>query len=207
MAYQLEVIDLTNLPPAQSVLSEREQAFFQTLKLPKRQTEWLGGRIALKKLVGVHTGVAAPCIEILPQTQSGKPQLLVNGQKSTLSFSITHSHGYAVAAISLDAKYMGIDLEKIAPRIKAWKQNFFHPTELTDDTDEFLTTLWTQKEALVKLLGTGLAINSFDVRCVNGKVQFFRRALQIYQELGSPAIVLTNLSLLPGFAFTVALAN
>ena len=42
MTYQLEVVDLQNLPPALSVLSERENAFFQTLKLPKRKTEWLG---------------------------------------------------------------------------------------------------------------------------------------------------------------------
>ena len=89
-----------------------------------------------------------------------------------------------------------------------WKQDFFHPTELTDDSDEFLTKLWTQKEAVVKLLGTGLAINSFDVRCVEGKPQFFGRALQIYQSLGSPRITLTTLpTLLAGFQFSVALGK
>lgn len=205
MAYQLEIVDLQILPPATSVLSQRENAFFQTLKLPKRKTEWLGGRLALKRVVSKYTRMSLQAIEILPHAENGKPQLLIGGERSRLPFSITHSNGYAVAAIAPQAQYMGIDLEKIAPRINAWKQDFFHPTELTGQSDEFLTTLWTQKEALLKLLGTGLAINSFDVRCVNGKPQFFGRALQIYQSLGSPAITLESLPLLEGFSFTVAL--
>ena len=121
-----------------------------------------------------------------------------------MPFSITHSHGYAVAAITPVHQYIGIDLEKIVPRIEAWKTDFFHPAELTDDTDVFLTTLWTQKEALVKLLGTGLAINSFDVRCVHGTPQFFNRARQIYESLGCPSITLQTRTLLDGFAFSVA---
>lgn len=207
MAYQLEVVDLQTLPPATSVLSKREDAFFQTLKLPKRKTEWLGGRLALKRVVSKHTRMAIQTIEILPHAENGKPQLLIGGERSMLPFSITHSNGFAVGAIAPQAQYIGIDLEKIAPRINAWKQDFFHPTELTGEGDEFLTTLWTQKEAIVKLLGTGLAINSFEVRCVNGTPQFFGRALQIYQSLGSPAITLETRTLLEGFAFSVAVGN
>ena len=207
MDYQLELVDLQNLPPASTVLSEREQAFFQTLKLPKRRTEWLGGRLALKRLVARQTQLPLNDIEVLPQDQNGKPQLHLSGKATSLVFSITHSHGYAVAAISSSAKYLGIDLEKIAPRINAWKEDFFHPSELTEDSDEFLTALWTQKEAVVKLLGTGLALNSFDVRCINGCVQFFGRALQIYQNLGSPCITLYRQALVPGFAFSVAIGR
>ena len=207
MAYQLEVVDLQTLPPATSVLSERENAFFQTLKLHKRKTEWLGGRLALKRVVSAHVRLPIQAIEILPHAENGKPQLLIGGERSMLPFSITHSNGYAVAAIAPQAQYIGIDLEKIAPRINAWKTDFFHPTELTGEGDEFLTTLWTQKEAIVKLLGTGLAINSFEVRCVNGTPQFFGRALQIYQSLGSPAITLETRTLLEGFAFSVAVGN
>ena len=207
MAYQLEVVDLQTLPPATSVLSERENAFFQTLKLPKRKTEWLGGRLALKRVVSAHVRLPIQAIEILPHAANGKPQLLIGGERRMLPFSITHSNGYAVAAIAPQAQYIGIDLEKIAPRINAWKTDFFHPTELTGEGDEFLTTLWTQKEAIVKLLGTGLAINSFEVRCVNGTPQFFGRALQIYQSLGSPAITLETRTLLEGFAFSVAVGN
>lgn len=207
MAYQIEVVDLKSLPPAQTVLSEREQAFYSTLKLPKRQTEWLGGRLALKKLVAAVSGLKLTRVEILPHAENGKPQLLIGGENSSLPFSITHSHGYAVAAIAPQEHFLGIDLEKIAPRINAWKTDFFHPSELTEDSDEFLTALWTQKEAVVKLLGTGLAVNSFEVRCVNGQAQFFGRALQIYQSLGSPQITLETSALIPGFCFSAAVGK
>jgi len=207
MTYQLEVVDLQNLPPALSVLSERENAFFQTLKLPKRKTEWLGGRVALKRLISAYEHVPLNTVEVMPQAQSGKPQLLLDGKQSTLPFSITHSQGFAVAALAPTHKYIGIDLEKISPRMNAWKTDFFHPTELTGEGDAFLTKLWTQKEAVVKLLGTGLTLNSFDVRCINDTVQFFNRALQIYESVGSPAITLQTRPLLQGFAFSVAVAE
>ena len=207
MDYKLEIVDLTQLPSASSFLSERESVFFETLKLPKRQAEWLGGRLALKRLVKTQASVSLKAVEILPHAENGKPQLYIGAQRSHLPFSITHSHGYAIAALAPADEYIGIDLEKIAPRINAWKHDFFHPTELTNESDEFLTTLWTQKEALVKLLGTGLAINSYDVRCVEGVPQFFGRALQIYQSLGSPTITVQSRAVVPGFAFSVAVGN
>ena len=204
MSAQIEVVNLAQLPSGETFLSQREQAFFNTLKLPKRRKEWLGGRFALKTLVAAQTGAALTEIEILPQENSGKPLLYVRGEIGTLPFSITHSNGYAAAAITTDARYIGIDLEKVTHRMDSWKKDFFHPSELTGTSDEFLTALWTQKEAATKLLGTGLTIGSFDVRCVGGKVEFFNRALEIYQQLGCPEITLQTTELLPGFQFSVA---
>lgn len=206
MNYCLKLVDLQHLPPAESVLSQREQAFFHALKLPKRRTEWLGGRWALKQVLASQIQADYKDIEILSQDAS-KPHLEVQGKPLTIAFSITHSHGFAVAAVSWQHRYLGIDLEKIATRIVAWKEDFFHPSELTDSSDEFLTSLWTQKEAVVKLLGTGLSVNSFDVRCVEKKPQFFRRALEVYQQLGSPLITLETVPLVKGFCFSVAWAH
>ena len=207
MVYQTEVVNLQQLPPAETVLSEREQAFYQTLKLPKRRTEWLGGRLALKRLLVAHAGYPYAQLDVLAQDGQGKPIITAKGKKVDIPFSITHSHGFAMAAIAPEQKYIGIDLEKIAPRIKAWKTDFFHPSELAADTDEFLTQLWTHKEALVKLLGSGLTINSFDVRVVGENPQFLGRAEEIYISLGSPKITLQSLSFLPGFCCSVAVAN
>ena len=204
MAYQLEVVDLANLPPTDGVLSPQEQAYFNTLKFPKRRTEWLGGRLALKQVVGRILSVNdLTQVEVLPQ-ESGKPKLLVGGSPVKLAYSITHSNGLAVAAASTDEKLIGIDLEKIEHRITAWKNDFFHPAELTADDDEFLTALWTQKEALVKLLGTGLSLRSNEVCCVRGKAQFAGRALEIYKSLGAPQITITTEHWPAGFMFSVA---
>ncbi|MBQ9970571.1 MAG: 4'-phosphopantetheinyl transferase superfamily protein [Elusimicrobiaceae bacterium] len=207
MPYQVKVVDLSSLPPADGILSEREGAFYQTLRFPKRRTEWLGGRFALKTLVAQILQLTdLREIEVLPQAD-GKPTLAVHGQESPLSFSITHSHGYAVAAVSQTYPLIGIDLERIEKRIDAWARDFFHSSEITGEGEEFLTALWTQKEALVKLLGTGLSLNSYEVRCVNGSAQFFDRAAQVYNRLGSPEITLKTEGLVPGFMFSVALGK
>ncbi len=207
--YSLEVVDLQHLPPADCVLSKREQAFYQTLKLPKRKREWLGGRFALKQLLAARLGGACAYgdFDILASGGVGKPAVSMGGTPVHIPFSITHSNGFAVAAIAPHARYIGIDLELIVPRIHAWKTGFFHPCELTQETDEFLTALWTQKEALVKLLGSGLTVNSFDVRVVRGMPQFLNRAAEIYAALGRPQIELETRPLLPGFCFSVAVAK
>lgn len=206
MSCQLKVVDLNCLPPAEEILGAKESAFFKTLRFPKRRTEWLGGRLALKDLVQQATGAAKKEIEILPQT-SGKPLLFVGGKPSSLAFSITHSHGFAVAGLAEVGTFLGIDLEKIAHRIDAWAKDFFHPTELTGTDDTFLTALWTQKEALVKVLGTGLSLNSYDVRCVNGRAEFYGPALAAYEKLGCPALEIKTWELVPGFMFTQAVGK
>lgn len=205
--FQTQVVDLNSLPPVNEVLGEKEQAFYNTLKLPKRKTEWLGGRLALKKLLAAHQGGMLTDFEILTPGGVGKPTIRQGGKEITIPFSLTHSNGYAVAAIATDQKYIGIDLEKIAPRINAWKNTFFLPEELAREDDEFLTGLWTQKEAVVKLLGSGLTINSLDVRIVDGQVRFSGRALEIYNTLGRPQITLQTTALIPGFYFSTALGK
>ncbi len=203
MSCQIKAVDLNRLPPADEILSQREAAFFQTLRFPKRRVEWLGGRFALKELVRANCGVPYREIEILPQP-SGKPSLCVGGKESLLAFSLTHSHGWAAAAVSADERFVGIDLEKIEHRLDAWAKDFFHPSELTGSGDAFLTALWTQKEAVVKVLGTGLSLNSYEVRCIDGKPFFFGRAQAAYARLGNPALTLQTDERIPGFMFTLA---
>ncbi len=255
MAYTLKVVDLKNLPPAHTVLSGAECAFYKTLKLQKRKAEWLGGRLALKRLLAAHTGGTLTDFTVLAPNGVGKPSAWVLNSRAerfssnlspesargpesgwtasvsfssplegedarrpregenkefvavNIPFSLTHSNGFAVAALAPHAQAIGIDLEVVAPRISAWKADFFHPAELVREDDEFLTCLWTQKEALVKLLGSGLTVNSRDVRVVDNQPQFFGRALEMYNALGAPHITLETPALLPGFCFSVALAG
>lgn len=135
--------------------------------------EWLGGRFALKELVRQTLGAPLKDIEILPHA-SGKPVLSAGGKPCTLAFSITHSRGWAVAAVSADEPFVGIDLEKQNTALTRGL-GIFSPFRTDRRGGRFLTALWTQKEALVKLLGTGLSLNSYDVRCVDGKPAFSGR--------------------------------
>lgn len=206
MTYRTEFVDLSGLPPADRILSARETAFYETLKFPKRRTEWLGGRFALKTLVCGLEGVSAARVEVLPR-EGGKPALLVDGKQSSLAFSITHSRGWAAAAVSRECRFLGVDLEKTERRIAAWAEDFFHPSERTSMDDAFLTALWTKKEAVSKLLGTGLSLNSFDLRFVGGKIEFYGPALEVYRAMGSPEITLETRPAPAGFVFSAAYAR
>lgn len=230
MPYKTQFIKISDLPPADSFLSASESAYLQTLKAAKRKGDWLGGRFALKLLLARESGLLPVCslpkegecvapemsaaalgvlknIDVV-KLPSGAPQVFIGSVPDARSVSISHSNGWAVAAVSEPHTFLGIDLEQITHRIDAWAQDFFHPDELAaGQGDEFLTGLWTKKEAIVKLLGQGLALNSFDVREVNGQVQLFGRAQEVYEQIGKPAITLITKPVLQGFMFSVALGT
>ena len=93
----------------------------------------------------------------------GKP-FLKNGSGE---FNITHSGDYLVIAFAHHP--IGVDLEKIGdfPERNFIKDNFFHPGETAElnqlqdkDFDTAFFTCWTRKEALLKAIGCGLAMET-----------------------------------------------
>ncbi len=94
---------------------------------------------------------------ILDRREGGKPHF----ENSRIEFSLSHSHGYAAAAIS-DESRVGIDVESAEiPREKASRlaERFFSESEkreLETNPDSFLR-LWTKKEAYSKMQGTPLS--------------------------------------------------
>lgn len=68
---------------------------------------------------------------------------------------ISISHSYPFAAFAVSEKRVGIDMEKIVPKIQRVKHKFLHENELswiqTAQETEMLTVIWAVKEALYKL--------------------------------------------------------
>lgn len=106
----------------------------------KRQTEKLIVRKILKMILPHHQ---------LMYHQDGAPYLMPSGYY----ISISHSLPFIVVAISPNK--IGVDIEKIKPKIKAIKNKFLNASELlwTDNEreEEYLTAIWTIKEALYKI--------------------------------------------------------
>lgn len=74
-------------------------------------------------------------------------------------FSISHSGGIAVLAVSEDG--IGADIEKLrTPNMRIVKR-FFSEEEAVPAmlSPKSFTRLWTRKEAVLKLLGTGLSVS------------------------------------------------
>ena len=137
---------------------------------------------------------------------SGAPQVFVGSVPDARSVSITHSGPWAAAAVSAPHTFLGIDLEKIEKRSRAWAEEFFDPAEKGPATEAHLTKVWTQKEAVVKLLGRGLSLNTREIVLDNERLRLTGRALQAWQQAAEPQIILNSVPFDNDFIFTVAFA-
>lgn len=137
---------------------------------------------------------------------SGAPQVFVGSVPDARSVSITHSGPWAAAAVSAPHTFLGIDLEKIEKRSRAWAEEFFDPAEKGPATDAHLTKVWTQKEAVVKLLGRGLSLNTREIVLEADRLRLKGRALQAWQAAAEPQIILNSAPFDNDFIFTVAFA-
>ncbi|MBT3392553.1 MAG: 4'-phosphopantetheinyl transferase superfamily protein [Elusimicrobiaceae bacterium] len=177
------------------ILCAKEQEYFASLKFDKRKKDYLVGRYTAKKLLlenfVKNAKLSFKDISIL-KDEDGKPDLYINGEKSNIMLSISHSGDFASAIASTKLKFLGVDTEKIETRSESWaKQSFYnteYPTNPQNQTDEFFTTLWAKKEAVVKALGVGLSVDLWDIRFENGQLNFYNKTLEIWKSKGSPEL-------------------
>ena len=107
---------------------------------PKKKKEYLMIRKMLNSLLPEH--------KILYKT-IGQPYLW----PTDYFISITHSFPFASIAVS--TKRVGIDIEKVMPKIFNVRDKFLHPSELlwtrNESEIDLITIIWVIKEALYKL--------------------------------------------------------
>jgi phosphopantetheinyl transferase len=155
------------------LLSSREEEILAGLSFLPRRRKWLLGRVAAKRLVGETPGLTdlpAAGITVLNRA-SGQPFVLVEGQ-GEWGFPISISHrgelGLA-AAPSISGLAIGADLETIEPRDLALVRQFFTEREATlvaeagPACDEVVARIWSAKEAVLKLLGLGLRLDTREI--------------------------------------------
>lgn len=141
------------------VLSPEEQHKAQQFKPPTLQHHQRRSRIALRLILAQHTHQAPQDLDI-QTTPMGKPFL----PKHSLHFNLSHSGeqaliGIANTPIGIDIEYIKMDsknVQELAPSV-------MHPMELAQflklsgrEQIVFFYTQWTQKEAYLKAIGTGL---------------------------------------------------
>ena len=152
------------------LLSPREEKLLAGLGLVPRRRKWLLGRAAAKRLVRDMLGegqVAEKRISVLNQP-SGEPFVLIEG-KGGWEYPISISHrsevGMAAAPVERSAR-IGADVETVEPRDSALVRQFYTEGEAQiveaagDDRDEIVARIWSAKEAVLKLLGLGLRIDT-----------------------------------------------
>ena len=126
-------------------LRESEEHLYSSFVAESRQKQWLAYRILIRELL-------KPDEFPVEYDVSGKPYLA----GSDFHISVTHTDDLAAVIISRYGR-VGIDIEKIKPRIEKVRDKFISPEEdrlIGKDRElEQLTLAWCAKEAMYKLFG------------------------------------------------------
>jgi 4'-phosphopantetheinyl transferase len=124
----------------------RQNQELQSITNVSKQKEWLASRFLLKHLAQKLT-IPFKGIE---KDEFGKPWLI----DSNVYISLSHTQTHVAACIHKTAN-VGIDLEKVSPRLKIIEYKFLTELErnLCAGDLEKLTILWSAKEAMYKLDG------------------------------------------------------
>ena len=147
-------------------LSSQEIALMRARGTAKRQGDRIAGRIAAKRAVCQLTGAQPEQVEIRTMA-SGAPTVLIQGQPGPL-VSISHSGGHAVAWAS-HRERVGVDLEQVEARHPSFVEEWFSEQEqaLLAGDPYRVTVAWSAKEAVLKALGQGMALNPREIQVLD----------------------------------------
>lgn len=140
--------EMVLLEPMQ-ILHPVEQEMYKTMST-SRKADFLKGRYAIKSILNNNSTDLMSRV-LIAAASSGKPYAPSDPK---LFCSISHSDGYAAAAVSAQAA-IGVDIEKIKTRHPALLRSISDPEEierllLIYPSEIITTVLWTIKEAAAK---------------------------------------------------------
>jgi 4'-phosphopantetheinyl transferase len=159
-------------------LDESERTRASRFIFERDRDHFIAARGILRELLARYLGCSPEGLRFAYGPR-GKPSLEGTGSTRRLSFNLSHAHGMATYAFTLDRE-LGIDIELIRRDFGGQEiaERYFSPSEVTE-----LTSLppearahafflgWTRKEAYIKAVGEGLEIplKSFSVTLTPGK--------------------------------------
>jgi phosphopantetheinyl transferase len=170
-----------------------ERAELTSRGTERRQRDRLAGQIAAKQAVRDVTGASADTFRITREP-SGRP--VVVGLDEAPDVTISHRDGHAVAVAVREGR-AGIDLEAVEPRAASFGETWLSASEqaLVRGSDVRLAQVWAVKEAVLKALGTGMAIRPQDVIVTalddpHASVMLHGEARERHQALGGGSLTI-----------------
>jgi 4'-phosphopantetheinyl transferase len=153
-------------------LSPDEVARAARFRFEEHRNEYVLTRGFLRHIVGCYSGFAPHLLQFRYNSY-GKPTLAAEWGGDRLSFSLSHSRGVAVYALTRDQQ-VGVNLEYSHQDVEFDQvaELYFSPREISlirqlpsDKKQDAFFSCWTRKEAYVKARGEGLSLDlrSFDV--------------------------------------------
>ncbi|MCP4423407.1 MAG: 4'-phosphopantetheinyl transferase superfamily protein [Chloroflexi bacterium] len=205
--------DLTRGIPPPGLLGFEERAKFDGLKTDKRRRDWLLGRWTakhlLQELIQQKIGERPPLDTLVIRANKVGAPITDYGLRITghgLSLSISHSHGHAFCAVVERPSHpLGADMERIEPRRASFAVDYFTEAEMAlvrrvsgAMREGVVTAVWSAKEAALKALQLGLAVDTRAVTCLiepapEPPQSWTPFAIQLDEKrLGRPAPALTG---------------
>jgi malonyl CoA-acyl carrier protein transacylase len=176
---RLEALAASADSVAEGCLGPAEAVLFRQIGSRKRRTDWLGGRLATKRLVAGYVletaGVAVPERDVgVAADPRGAPMVRIAGRPDleplVPQVGISHGAGRAVALLAPrnSGTRVGIDVERVEPRDEAFVKHVLTDREVgmaerAGLNGDGATVLWTLKEAVTKALGIGMAVDPREV--------------------------------------------
>ena len=144
------------------ILSPDEKQRADKYRFEKDRQQFTVCRGVLRRIIGGYLSAYPQSVQF-SYNRFGKPYLTDLDQ--SLRFNVSHSHGVAVIAISVNRE-IGIDIELVDPRVDVFSiaqsafsvgdVSFLKSLPSTLQPATFFTG-WTRKEACLKAMGDGLS--------------------------------------------------
>jgi len=153
-------------------LSAQERQRAEQFRFVGKREQFVTTRARLRRCLALATGIRADKIEI-EVSATGKPFLAGQMLASGIQFNVSHTDGLALIAITR-GQAVGIDIEALRRSIQHVRlaENYFSSKEKnviaalpSEQVPASFFACWTRKEAVLKAIGTGIALglDSFDV--------------------------------------------
>lgn len=164
-------------------LSPAERDRLAGLRFERRRSEWLLGRWTAKQVIRCGSNLLAgvPLDQLsIQNAPGGVPQVFfgLGGERLNGTVSISHRDHMAACAWTGDTESgLGIDIDLVEKRDPSFLSDYFTPTEQAfaralpgDVQDLWITLAWSAKEAVLKVLGVGLRLDTrrVEIRSVRG---------------------------------------
>lgn len=164
--------DIENDYPA-DILTPDETDEWSTFKNAGRRQEYLATRWLIRQMARQFE--VSPTEFVVDKDMLGKPFGVYEGTQYHIS--IAHTDTRVLAAISTEIE-IGVDLEPLQRRVPdRLRRRIVHSEEKSLLSQEPTIRVWTLKEALVKLQGTGMRTNLGDCEITSVEDEIFLATL------------------------------
>ncbi len=152
---------------AKAMLTEAERERLAARGTARRVADRTLGRAAAKEAISRLTGIPPLDFEI-DNLESGEPVARHLEGLPMPHVSISHRDGQAVAVATPQGR-AGIDLELVEARAPSFAETWFRPNEqrISGGDPRMESQVWAIKEAVLKVLGTGMRLDPRDVEVVD----------------------------------------